>query len=119
MKSIKELDELREKIKQEMSAREQSHEVTITVNMGTCGIAAGARDIVKALLEELNERGLNEVALTQTACDGLTKYEPLLEVRKDGEKTTYIKVDPDRAKEIVRKHLVEGEVVKEWTTPEE
>jgi NADP-reducing hydrogenase subunit HndB len=119
MKSIKELDELREKIKQEMSAREQSHEVIITVNMGTCGIAAGARDIVKTLLEELKERGLNEVALTQTACDGIHKYEPVLEVKKGAEKTTYVNVNPDKTREIVRKHLVEGEVVKEWTTPAE
>ena len=118
MKSIEELNKLREKIRQEMKTREHDHNVTVTVNMGTTGIAAGARDIIKALLEELKEQGLSDVALRQTSHDGQLHFEPLVEVSKGDEKTTYIKVDRDKAKEIVRKHLVAGEVIKEWTTPE-
>lgn len=118
MKSLAELDKLREKLQQEMKVRGNDHDVSVTVSMGTCGIAAGAREIVKALLDELKEQGLNEVALTQTSCAGLCQHEPLLEVTKNNEKTTYINVDQDKAKEIVRKHLVAGEIIKEWITPE-
>jgi len=117
VKSLEELDKLREKLQQEMKVRQKEHSVTLNVSMGTCGIAAGAREIVKAILDELKEQGLNDVALRQTSCVGLCEYEPLLEVNKDNEKTTYIKVDQDKAREIVRKHLVEGNVIKEWTTP--
>jgi (2Fe-2S) ferredoxin len=117
VKSLEELDKLREKLQQDMKIREQGHEIKVTVSMGTCGIAAGARDIVKALLEELKSQGLNGVALTQTSCIGLCHHEPLLEVILNGEKTTYVNVDRERVKEIVKKHLVEGEVVSQWTTP--
>jgi len=115
LKSLEELDKLREKIQQQMKIRETGQEVTVTVSMGTCGIAAGAREIVKALLEEMKDQGLNGVALTQTNCVGLCQHEPLLEINKGDEKTTYINVDREKAKEIVKMHLVKGEVIREWT----
>jgi len=115
LKSLEELDSLREKLKNDMSIREQGHRIKVTVSMGTCGIAAGAREIVKALLEELKEQGLNGVTLTQTSCAGLCHYEPLLEVSRGSEKTTYVKIDRDKAREIVKKHLAGGKVVEEWT----
>lgn len=115
MKSLAELDELREKLCREMNVRGQEHDITVKVSMGTCGIAAGAREIVKALLEELGSQGINNVALTQTSCAGLCHYEPLLEVALGGEKTTYVNVDQEKAKEIVRQHLKKGEAVKKWT----
>jgi len=118
MKSLEELDKLQEKLQQEMKTREKDHEVSIAVSMGTCGIAAGDREVVKVLLDEMKEQGLSGVALTQTSCVGLCHHEPLVEVKKGDEKTVYINVDPDRAREIVRKHLVEGEVIKEWTSLE-
>lgn len=118
MKSLADLDKLREKLQQDMKVRDKEHDVTVTVSMGTCGIAAGARDIVKALLEELKEQGLNDVALTQTSCVGLCQHEPLLEVNKGEEKTTYINIDQEKAREIVRQHLVKGEIIKDWTTPD-
>ncbi|MFZ5648703.1 MAG: (2Fe-2S) ferredoxin domain-containing protein [Bacillota bacterium] len=115
MKSLEELDKLREKLQQDLKIREKNQEVTVTVSMGTCGIAAGAREIVKALLEELKDHGLNGVALTQTNCVGLCQHEPLLEVKKGDEKTTYINVDREKAREIVKRHIAKGEVIKEWT----
>ncbi|TYO96913.1 (2Fe-2S) ferredoxin domain-containing protein [Desulfallas thermosapovorans] len=118
MKSLDELDKLRQKLQQDMQVRDNDHEVRVTVSMGTCGIAAGAREIVQAMLEELKEQGLNNVALTQTSCVGLCQHEPLLEVARGGEKTTYINVDREKAREIVRKHLVQGQVIKDWTNPE-
>jgi len=115
MKSLAELDNLREKLQREMKAREREHDISIAVSMGTCGIAAGAREVVKVLLNELKEQGLAHVALTQTSCVGSCKHEPLLEVKRGNEKVIYVNVDQERAKEIVRRHLVQGEVVKEWT----
>lgn len=117
MKSLEELDKLRDRLRQEMNIRDKDHDVTITVSMGTCGIAAGARETVKALLEELKQQGLNNVALTQTSCVGLCQHEPLLEVARGPEKTTYVNVDREKAKEIVRRHLVEGTIVEDWTAP--
>ncbi len=118
MKNLEELDRLRENLRQAMKIREQAPEVSVRVSMGTCGIAAGAREIVMSLLEELKEQGLDGVALTQTSCAGLCHYEPLLEVIKGSEKTTYVNIDRDKAREIVRRHLIKGEIVKEWVTPD-
>lgn len=117
MKSLAELDKLREKLQQELKVRDKDQEITVTVSMGTCGIAAGAREIVKAILEELKEQKLSGVALTQTSCVGLCQYEPLVEVTRGGEKTTYVNIDREKAREIVKKHLVAGEVIKDWTNP--
>lgn len=118
MKSLEELDRLREKLQQQMQTRAGDHDISVAVSMSTCGIAAGARDVVKALMEELKEQNLGGVALTQTSCVGLCQHEPLIEVNRGGEKTTYINVDPGRAREIVKRHLVKGEAVREWTTPD-
>lgn len=117
MKSLEELDKLRQKLQQDMQVRNKDHDVKVTVSMGTCGIAAGAREIVQALLEELKEQGLSNVAITQTSCVGLCQNEPLLEVTRGNEKTIYINIDQDKAKEVVRKHLVQGQVIKDWTNP--
>ncbi|MTI85771.1 MAG: (2Fe-2S) ferredoxin domain-containing protein [Firmicutes bacterium] len=115
MKSLAELDKLRDTLQQEMKARQGEHDVSIAVSMGTCGIAAGAREVVKVLLNELKEQELSYVALTQTSCVGLCRQEPLLEVKMGDEKVIYVNVDQEKAKEIVRRHLMRGEIIKEWT----
>ncbi len=119
MKSLNELDKLREKLQQDIQVRQAEHDVTVTVSMGTCGIAAGAREVVKAMLDELNDQGLSNVALTQTSCAGLCRHEPLVEITRGDEKTTYVHVDGNKAREIIKKHLVAGKIVTEWTAPEE
>ncbi|MCG8400417.1 MAG: (2Fe-2S) ferredoxin domain-containing protein [Firmicutes bacterium] len=85
--------------------------------MGTCGIAAGGREVVKAVLEELKEQGVKDAALTQTGCAGLCRHEPLMEIISNDAKTTYFNVDRNKAKEIIKKHLVAGEIIEEWTNP--
>lgn len=118
MKNLAELEQLREKLQREINVRQKEHQVTVLVSMGTCGIAAGGREVMKAILEELKEQGLKEVALTQTGCAGLCQHEPLMEIENDDVKTTYINVDRNKAKEIIKKHLVAGEVIEEWTNPQ-
>ena len=83
----------------------------------TCGIAAGARPVLNALVEEVNSNGLTDkVTVTQTGCVGLCQLEPIVEVYEAGkEKITYVKMTPDKAKEVVEKHLKGGNVVTEYT----
>ncbi|OAT85716.1 (2Fe-2S) ferredoxin domain-containing protein [Desulfotomaculum copahuensis] len=116
MKSLDELDKLREKLQAEMRIREGQPDTRVTVAMGTCGIAAGAREVVTALLEEMKKRNVKGVTITQTGCAGLCHYEPLVEVEvPGGERVTYVHVDGDKAREIVLEHLVNGQIIKEWT----
>ena len=88
------------------------------VGMGTCGIAAGARDVVNAVLDELNVRNISDVAVTQTGCVGLCEYEPLVEVFVPGlPKTTYVRVTPEKARQIVSRHVLNAQMIGEWTLP--
>ncbi|WP_018084280.1 (2Fe-2S) ferredoxin domain-containing protein [Desulfurispora thermophila] len=120
MKSLAELDKLREEIQREMALREKKEGIKVVVSMGTCGIAAGARDVIAVLLEEISRRNLQDVVLTQTGCAGLCHCEPLVQVEgPGGEKVTYGHVDEQKAREIVAAHLVNGQVIKEWTVKEE
>ncbi len=98
-----------------MKIREKNNNITVNVSMGTCGIAAGARETMKVLIEEISKQNLKDITLTQTGCTGSCQHEPLVEIKKGADKVTYIKVDRKKAREIVRRHLMEGKVVKEWT----
>ena len=97
--------------------RTSSGETRIVVGMATCGIAAGARPVLNAFLEGINEAGLSDsVIVTQTGCIGICQYEPVVEVyTKDNEKVTYVKMTADRAKEIIEKHIKGGKPVAEYT----
>lgn len=107
MKSLDELDKLREKVQEELKIREGKLETKIVVTMGTCGIAAGARDVLTAILEELGKRKLSDITVTQVGCAGRCDVEPLLEVIKPGEeKVTYQHVDKDKARRIIVEHIV-------------
>ena len=85
--------------------------------MATCGIASGARPVLNTLSNLVQEKGLTDkVAVTQTGCIGLCQYEPIVEVTEPGkQKITYIKMNPDKAAEIVERHLIGGHVVEEYT----
>lgn len=117
MKSLEELKAIREKMQGQVGMRRESEDGTrIVVGMATCGIASGARPVLTALVEDVANRKLNDVVVTQTGCIGLCQFEPIVEVYRPGEgKVTYIKMTPEKAKEIVEKHIVGGEVVKEYT----
>ena len=117
MKTLAELSAIRERMKSKVSLREGESSYRIVVGMATCGIAAGARPVMNALLEEISAKGLEkEVQVSQTGCIGICQYEPVVEVFEDGkEKVTYVKLDAAKANEIVEKHLKGGKVVTEYT----
>ena len=118
MKSLEELRAIREKMQGQVSMRAEDHTHTrVVVGMATCGIASGARPVLNTLSRLVQEKGLtNRVAVTQTGCIGLCQYEPIVEVMEPGKpKVTYIKMNPDKAAEIVERHLIGGHVVENYT----
>ena len=117
MKSLAELAAIRDKMKNKVALREESGETRIVVGMATCGIAAGARPVLSTFVEEVDKAGLNgSVAVTQTGCIGLCRYEPIVEVLRAGEeKGTYIKMTPEKALEVMEKHIKGGKPVVEYT----
>ena len=117
MKSLAELAAIREKMKDKVSLREGTNDIRIVVGMATCGIAAGARPVLSAFVEAVNESGLaGDVTVSQTGCIGICQYEPVVEVYEaGGVKTTYVKMTPEKAKTVVEKHLKGGNPVAEFT----
>ena len=117
MKTLAELSAIRDRMKNKVALREESGETRIVVGMATCGIAAGARPVLSAFVEEVDKAGLvGTVSVTQTGCIGLCRYEPIVEVIRSGEeKVTYIKMTPEKVKEVAEKHLKGGKVVAEYT----
>ena len=117
MKSLAELQAIKDKMKSKVILREGSADVRVVVGMATCGITAGARPVLNTLVEEVNNGGLYEkVTVSQTGCIGLCQLEPIVEVHEAGkEKVTYIKMTPEKVKEVVEKHLKGGNVVTEYT----
>lgn len=116
MKTLAELQAIRDKMKSQVEIRAEDNSATrVVVGMATCGIAAGARPVLKAFSDAVLEKGLN-VMVTQTGCIGLCQYEPIVEVIEPGkEKVTYIKMDAAKAAEVVEHHLIGGEVVSKYT----
>lgn len=117
MKSLAELAAIKEKMQSKVVLREGSSETRVVVGMATCGIAAGARPVLNAFVEEVGAQGLaGSVMVTQTGCIGICQYEPVVEVYEAGkEKITYVKMTPEKAKEVVEKHLKGGKVIDEYT----
>lgn len=115
MKSLAELEAIRQKAKADIAARGENAR-KVVVGMATCGIAAGARPVMNTLVEELKVRSINDVAVTMTGCIGVCRLEPIVEVYEaDGDKITYVKVDPAKARRIVAEHLVNGRVCEDLT----
>ena len=117
MKSLAELKAIKDRMKDKIVLREGTNDTRVVVGMATCGIAAGARPVLNAFVEEVNKAGLYEkVTVSQTGCIGFCQLEPIVEVFEAGkEKVTYIKMNPDKVKEVVEKHLKGGKVVTEYT----
>lgn len=111
MKTLADLRAVKETAKKEMAAREQSARYRITVAMGTCGIAAGARNVMSAILDEMSQRNIQDVHISQTGCLGYCDQEPMVQVTgPDNSTITYGKVSPEFAREIVAEH-VQGDKV--------
>ena len=117
MKSLAELQAIKDKMKNKIVLREGSGDVRVVVGMATCGIAADARPVLNAFVEGVASANLGDkVTVTQTGCIGICQYEPVVEVFEEGkEKVTYVKVDAQKAAEIIEKHLIGGKVVEEYT----
>lgn len=117
MKSLAELQALRDKFKGSVSLREDDeNRIRIVVGMATCGIAAGARPVLSAFTKEVATRNLHDVSIAQTGCIGICQHEPIVEIHEAGkEKVTYVKVSPEKVARIVAEHVVNGNVVSEFT----
>lgn len=118
MKSIEELLAIREKAQAQIAARdaEGNDGIRVVVGMATCGIAAGARPVLKALTDEIAKRNVQHVSVTQTGCIGMCQYEPIVEVFEPGkEKVTYVLMNAEKAAKVVNEHLVNGKPVIEYT----
>ncbi|MBQ3603151.1 MAG: (2Fe-2S) ferredoxin domain-containing protein [Clostridia bacterium] len=117
MKSLAELQAIKERALKNMTARNDSEDSTrIVVGMATCGIAAGARPVLNAFTEEIARRNLKGVTVSQTGCIGMCQYEPIVEVFVPGqEKVTYVQMSVDKVAKVVADHIVNGNIVTEFT----
>ncbi len=118
MKSLSQLEEIRNKTLAKINLRKEDEgSIRVVVGMATCGIAAGARPVLKALMDEIEKRNLSEkVFVTQTGCIGMCKLEPIVEVyMPNNEKITYVKMSKEKVAKVVNDTLVNGKVVDEYT----
>ena len=116
MKSLAELEAIRQKTLNKVNLRRESEGTRIAVGMATCGIAAGARPVLTAFMDEVGKRNLLNVVVAQTGCIGMCRYEPIVEITCPGqEKVTYVHVKPEMVPRIVADHVVNGQPVLEYT----
>ncbi len=116
MKSLAELEAIRNKTIGKVNVRKDTDGVRIVVGMATCGIAAGARPVMAEFMDEISKRNLLDVTVSQTGCIGVCRLEPIVEVYVPGqEKVTYVKMTPEKVAKIVGEHIVNGRVVNEFT----
>ena len=121
MKSLQELNAIREKMQKLSHDRATADEkaIRIVVGMATCGIAAGARPVLNAFVEEVAKRNIQHVVVSQTGCIGMCKYEPIVEVFVPGQdKVTYVHMTPEKAVRVIAEHIVNNQPVKEFTVAE-
>lgn len=115
MKSLEDLKKLRDEALKKVSMRNGEFKYRIVVGMATCGIAAGARPVLNTLVEEVHLHNY-PCSVSQTGCIGLCVYEPIVEIFDEtGQKTTYVHVDEDKAKEILKSHIENGIILEKYT----
>ncbi len=120
MKSLAELAALRQKSLDKINMRDGETHKRIVVGMATCGIAAGARPVMNAFTDELAKRNLNDVTVGMTGCMGMCALEPMVDIYDEkGNKTTYVKMTPDKVARVVAEHVVNGQPVSEYTVAAE
>ena len=118
MKSLAELQAIREKTLNRINLRKEdaSETIRVVVGMATCGIAAGARPVMLSFMEETEKRGLGNVTVSQTGCIGMCRLEPMVDVYLPGqEKVTYVHMTPEKVARVVAEHIVNGRPVEEYT----
>jgi NADP-reducing hydrogenase subunit HndB len=115
VKSLDDLKKIREEALKKQQIKETSGKKEVIVGMGTVGIAAGARETLKAILDYIEKENLSDIIVRQTGNIGLDSYEPIVQVVLPGEeKVTYGKVSPEMARQIMKAHVLGGEIVKEY-----
>ena len=118
VKSLDDLKRLKEEALKKRQAMATSGRAQVVVAMGTCGIAAGARDTMKAILDQIEADQLSGIVVTQTGCRGKCEWEPIVEVTVGAEpKVAYGKISAERARQIMRDHVQGGKVVAQWVIP--
>ncbi len=118
IKSLDDLKRIREEALQKREVKSASGQAQVIVGMGTCGIAAGARETMKAILETIQAEGLSGIVVTQTGCIGLCEREPIVQVVVgDQPKITYGKVNPEVARRILHEHVGSGKPVEDHVIP--
>ena len=117
MKSLAELAKIRQEAQNTINLRKEDGEtIRIVVGMATCGIAAGARPVLKAFSDGIQEKGIKDVMVIQEGCIGLCQYEPVVEVITPGkEKVTYVNMTSEKAVEVIEQHIIGGNVVTKYT----
>jgi NADP-reducing hydrogenase subunit HndB len=117
MKSLAELQAIKDKMKDKVVLREGTGEIRVVVGMATCGIAAGARPVLNAFVEGVNKENLSDkVTVSQTGCIGICQYEPVVEIFEAGkEKVTYVKMNAEKAAQVIESHLKNGKVIEKYT----
>jgi NADP-reducing hydrogenase subunit HndB len=121
MKSLADLQAIRAKTLENINMRrEDENAARVVIGMATCGIAAGARPVLNAFVEQVANKDLGDrVTVTQTGCIGMCRFEPIVEVFEGDKRTTYVHVKPEMVPEIIEQHLVGGKPVVKYTKVEE
>ncbi len=115
MKNLEELRKLREKAQNEIKLRSQDAKIKVVVGMGTSGIAAGAREVLKAFINEINEKNIKDCVVTQTGEKGMSSMEPIVEIHEEGKPVIlYGEMDPSKVRKVVDEHIVKGNAVNEF-----
>ena len=118
IKSLEDLKRIREEALEKRKVKTTEGTIQVTVAMGTCGIAAGARDTMKAILDHIENNKVSGVIVTQTGCIGKCDYEPIVAVAVGEEpKVMYGRINPERARKIMQEHVTGGKVLTDWVIP--
>lgn len=113
--NIDDLEKISKRVKKTTLLREGAGKAKITVHMGTCGIAAGARKIMSTLLDEFQKRNIEDIILTNSGCAGLCSKEPMATVQREGETPVkYVELTPEKIIKILDEHVLSGKIVEEY-----
>lgn len=116
MKSLTELEKIQQEVYKRINLRTQKGDYTVSVAMDDCGLAAGARQVLLTFLEEIEQQGLENIRVVQTGCLGDCSIEPVVEIfHEDEPKITYVHMTEEKARQIVKEHLVNHKVVEAFT----
>ena len=109
--TIDDLKKIKEKVHAEMALRDGERRVKITVHMGTCGIASGAREVMDTVLQEIEEAKVTDVFVTTSGCMGLCSREPLVTVEiLNQDPIKYEYMNPNKMRQVFKRHILEGEI---------